>query len=919
METVVILTEGILKKCVESGPEQMRKICNPKFNHSSGFLSRFRLNGVDYVHVKFLDFKEGDRTSTKIADPGYYQADKFLEYRKGIHKATQMAKFKLKSAEADDGVLGDRIWIRKLSTVDLGERFCQVVDIYWEYVGDKILDEKSDINIGPDKDINKNYLEVDPVAEGFHKRNIELVKSNNFPIDDRETGAYLIAKIALQIDRVIKDIFPKFQKDTVFDLYIESQKYEWKWADIFDDPSIEDFGLYLRDITAFYETVNSNMSFIEGTTTKNKLYWLAHSISEIGLRVVPVAEKIEILRLIVEGVVLGGTSLVVPKTVNEEDFANKILRSVAPDQEDSFLTALQEEEYIDAQGKRQLHQDALGENITLFTSLYNKINDAAGTDNLRTFVETLYVIWLRSSFYPLNFDGTGKDDRINPTIYGNNPIVISYESDTILGLFDTTNYDFWFNGTRIEIVEPKIEGSRNYFKRIGSYGCYQAVTVKSVDLNSNDTRFISVMANNAPHYVLPIFYLKYIDDNKETTNLENALQLGTDLALLLAGGGLGNLKYLMHLKNINRLGLAVIRSEELAAEFIVMRYQLAQGITTAIQLTGKVATIFNNYVSQYKDVYCHGPQLNLEKCRFHTKLGNIFTMLQLFGEVLDPVFSRNLIKTSKDLLNGELPGDFPDELFELLSKFAVNADDVTEDFLRKLELLFGPNSHISQRIDNAGKPGEISIVERDELVVDFHRATDSDLSLLNANSGDLINYWRMVKSPSFMRHRKSVEYLRNLKIIKRASELHIEVFIGSFKKIVNPNNPNDTPSWYAKGVHHKNALDSHKGGIARIVKGTQSVPDALGYYTAIVEMYHPEFPNGAPNNAGWKRKNKNGGVSSFYRDDWEVPRVQEELAFAYMSKTYQVGDRHYVGRTSDATKNIIYIENGVITSMYPEI
>ena len=137
------------------------------------------------------------------------------------------------------------------------------------------------------------------------------------------------------------------------------------------------------------------------------------------------------------------------------------------------------------------------------------------------------------------------------------------------------------------------------------------------------------------------------------------------------------------------------------------------------------------------------------------------------------------------------------------------------------------------------------------------------------------------------------------------------LFKGEIKIVSGNGLPGGIPfKFKVSGVHHKNALN---GTTARIKTGTKSTPNQHGYYTAKVEMHHPQNPN----NGGWKTKSDK---STFFPDTWDQTKVSEEIADAFISpKKKLISGTKYESELSDGTKLIMYIENGTIKSAFPEI
>lgn len=890
-------------------------LSNLGFSHKSGHLVKFTLNSTVYVHINHIDFRNDDQDSV-YTTAGYYEEAKFLLYSVKKIERKELPAFKLNLDRIENGVVGDRVQVRKLKIKEPDYEFCQLYDVSWIYEGGEIVDGNFNINIPdePVSTVDTIDVLVHNVAKAFYLRNIEFVKSNLFPSTQKENAAYLIAKIALYINNIQNNIYPLFIGDEKFQSYIASQNLEWSSVDIFNSPTMADYKIYLENITEFYEALYSNQLAIKNTKSQTKLYWLGFVLSERSLKIIPTYDKVEILRVIAEGVILGAMSSLVLTAQNEEEYAIKILRSITGEQQDDFLAGLLNVAFFE--GKRRL---------TLYQSLYDKINDTGiGAENLRIFMDEIYRIWTGSSYNPYGLDGSPmKDNLINPGTYADNPILLKYESSRA-GMFNTSNYDFSFNSSRIEVTEEIDQIGENtvntYIKKIGNYGIYQALTISDAPTNTNNIKFLAINLNGTSQVAIPIFYLKYIDDKKSTENLITVAELTVDLVLTFSA--VGNLTKLRHLKSLGKLGRVALGLETGESGLILIRYELAQGVMSAIEISSGVASILMNYSTNYRQTYCSldSPQYDRDKCEFYARLDNIFLVLQLAGSVVDYVFSRKIRSAAREMLKGPIPIDFNPDVLVILGKFADNIED---GFRLKLLQLFGQDSGIWKRINNAGLPGELSLLKRDEFLREFASAKDDILHLLNADDGDLITLWAKVDQ-EIIEYRKEIWFLKGLRFVENSEELLKEVFVGScimkpIKGRIPPLQYGDY-KFYAKGVHHKVAIDGIK---ARLISPKESIlNDFTGkYYEAKIEIYHPKLTSKSnyDGKIGWKVKSKNAGKGTFFRDDWSIDRVKQEITLVYLEsprfenlKTYQ-----FKAKMTDGVYCMIYVEDGIITSAHP--
>lgn len=142
------------------------------------------------------------------------------------------------------------------------------------------------------------------------------------------------------------------------------------------------------------------------------------------------------------------------------------------------------------------------------------------------------------------------------------PIVINYESSRKGGFFDD-NFRFIIHGTKILAVEEYVlEGGDGdhldrYFNILrGTYDLFQPVQL--MDINQDTIipmPLVSGTQINAGgtniNSLIPVFILKYIDDNGDMSDTEKAI--GIYYEILSTVSGIGNFAKLMHLSHLSKV------------------------------------------------------------------------------------------------------------------------------------------------------------------------------------------------------------------------------------------------------------------------------------------------------------------------------------------------------------------------------
>jgi len=186
---------------------------------------------------------------------------------------------------------------------------------------------------------------------------------------------------------------------------------------------------------------------------------------------------------------------------------------------------------------------------------------------------------------------------------------------------------------------------------------------------------------------------------------------------------------------------------------------------------------------------------------------------------------------------------------------------------------------IWKRINEAELSGGMGLTKRNEFLLDFERATDAELDALNANNGELIDYWDSIKF--FNNERKKIIFLETFRFIKSDQHLLDHIIKGH----VYANGK-------AYGVHSKIAEDN---GMALITVTEQANFD--GVYKGTVKVKN--------SNGVYIDKIKNNGdlqESTFFKNDWSDERIIEEITYAYSTKVYTGIGNKYHGLMSNLTK-----------------
>ena len=624
--------------------------------------------------------------------------------------------------------------------------------------------------------------------------------------------------------------------------------------------------------------------------------------------------------------------------LNEEEAIIKIVRCIAREDSQGNLNYVEIDKFMDFLNK--IYYSHYNYSPTLYEVLYDKINDSTffnddGTGNKGLFVKEVYKLWNESKFNPQHSVNSIAQNALNnfrytpynarwqfddPTIQfphqenDASPMIINYESEKILAWY-VDNFDFRFYQSKILAkVKVKDQGYQAY----GFYNIFQPIALKIT--NSDDT-IIRMPAKgitegaNITDFIencFPVFYLKYIDDLGDKSDTKETIATLADVILTFTG--VGNIAKLRHVKDLSLVRKLFMAGELSTIERVALTRALS-GLASGAEAIIGVASLVHRFATAGCTIYYNNeqnpPELNDPEYQKYKLCQSIdiwlfaLEMLSLSGDLL----ARRAFRRATKKLQQSIPSG--NEYSEL--RTAVNSLDEIDDMLIKwLNSIKDSHRNVYNKLitftDEEKKFAFMFDFEKDILSLD--RLNDIDGNIL-------IDEWLEVEY--LLTKRKQIDFLIGLKKIKNFDELNVEVFKGKTGKTLleefehlPPPHPNSHYSWQAKGVHHKEALQSFgTGGKGRIDPSTKVDigPPGLGYYEAKVELYIPEF------NGGWKVKNGKK-KSSFFPDHWSKERVQEELAFASKNKVFKGGNK-YQGIMSDGVKVQFHIDNGIIKTAFP--
>ncbi|OJX28682.1 MAG: hypothetical protein BGO86_03540 [Chryseobacterium sp. 36-9] len=592
---------------------------------------------------------------------------------------------------------------------------------------------------------------------------------------------------------------------------------------------------------------------------------------------------------------------------SREDTVIKIVKSIQINDALQFLFRLQSESFVES-----------GKTVSLLELLYKKINDRIflfGKNNRREFMNRLYSLWYVSALNPYNSQDlslTNNDPATTRnyynTFYNNKPLVLNYDSKKYFGFFvDNMNFDF--NTKSITVFEEKIVGYRTDrsgevvpekdFVNIGNYDFYTAISLKEYKEDDIAVKLPAISLEgtaNDKRHIIPLFYLKYMDDFGDNEDMWTALGLSIDVALTFTG--IGNLSKLRHFRHLTKLGRLAI-GEVLPASERILVLEALSGTAAFVELTSSIASIIlqyytngcKNYISAVKvnvnDSSENGQVPSNPQYEFCRTLDQVLFWAQLASAGTDFISGYMLRKSARKLKQVGIPDDFPPAGKKFIDDIA-DMDTAVLNFLNSIQ-------HTHPNIYN-----KVSKFANDEdkiaFMFDFEKYP-TILKELNLED-DLIDIWRDIKD-SVKPYRKLTKVLRARKFLNSAinHNFNIHIFQGEVKFF--------STNMTTGGLHHMFGVGVTQNSFGKIVNIISK--DYRGYAKTHAEIFH--------NGSFYKKGRYNNNVfqeyidNDMFRQDWDKEELLDNIALAYSTK-YFVSKNKYIGQMSDAKQITICIKGG---------
>lgn len=449
-----------------------------------------------------------------------------------------------------------------------------------------------------------------------------------------------IVYILEKMRRVDGDFYQFLQNNNLTDIW-DNQNILWADQDALNayyDYTNYDFIKYRNWLEQYYLNFKYYRNQINTLTNNDEKFFIAASFFDTKtLTHLTVDEKIKILKVIAEGCITDWWSGNF-KGGSRENLVLRVVKSVPDNQINEFLDKLIVK-YEDGELQGQV----------LYQPLYNKVDG----DNQKVFVLKLLEYWTKSKFNPYSPDGTLIQTRMDQYVFGTSaPFTLSYRSSEFLGIY-FNNFNFSFDSVagyinaKEQVTTITEYGVSEEYNQFGKYKLFQPVSLLDTDFESTVKMPVLGVGNSAElNSLVPIFFIKYVDDTNDWESFKAAVGLFVDVALTFSG--IGNLAKLRHLRNLTRLG-------QVAA--------IIGGIDVALGVIDILLNVATNNCNNQQDEFCK----RLQKYLF---------CLQLASGAGDFAVNYALKKSANKLkeIEASYPNSFTQDCRNLINSHATDID-----------------------------------------------------------------------------------------------------------------------------------------------------------------------------------------------------------------------------------------------------
>lgn len=535
---------------------------------------------------------------------------------------------------------------------------------------------------------NEKKVNIDPELENFYK-----TYAGKEGLDGDIINPIVIVKIAYLLSHLKEKVKSALAYHGIWSAIVDEE-----YDILNDDGSVDDYALALYSNKDFARLRNELISYKKVLTEfYNKIeefesvdeakYYLARFFTEDALKIIPVDDKILILKLMakdpyedpIDGSYEGETKAqLAVKMVKAVDVSNLT-------ETEKFLSALLAPIPVSVKKSKTI-------NKSLYQAVYDQImeietnpfNIGEVQQSRRDFIDGVYSLWVNSTRNPYYNPSSGSDpfdgNKLDQYTYHEDtaPILLPYEAQSWYEL-NVGHFDFHFidSGTKIsvskfyseeEVIDKAIESGdwekanklikdnnvgllpNSLEDTYGTYDLFQPVSLMtSAD---EDLKTQLPFLQQGFGYMLPVFYLMYYDDKQDLQNLITRCQVAVDVVTTLTG--IGNISKLRHLRHLGKV--MNLRGTASASATKLLRAEIASGLGAFVELTQSTAAAVLEY---FDDELCANASDPSNCAQQIENLKNFLFWAELATLSVDFTVIRSYNKSVKKLVDDGLPDNFP--------------------------------------------------------------------------------------------------------------------------------------------------------------------------------------------------------------------------------------------------------------------
>lgn len=422
------------------------------------------------------------------------------------------------------------------------------------------------------------------------------------------------------------------------------------------NPKNEEYSTYYRSLVKFYEEIDKIRYNLFNKTDDEKLVLISQLLSGEALKILPLSTRKYLIKKyayqknLIDSDEEQVLKLINTININDQNEVNDFLGWLI-DEKEKKITGNQLPPFSENIYGLLYRKIDNYPNILKITEIFG--DKSFSKDNKTRFVNAILVLWSESKYNPYKNMINGLPDLslIDNSEYTydktyKHSAIINYISEKKYGIYNDDfvfAFDPWARGIYFIIDKDyRLIASSDYNH------IYQPVTLVHYP-SENDTAIQLPYKDGEFNGMIPLFFLKYVDDYGDDQDLFTKIGYFVDVATIPTG--IGNLAKLRHLRHLSKLGQLLL-------------------VIEVVNLSKDIIEFLMNFVCNDTNEFCK-------------KIKTILTFLEIFSLVEDPIVIAKIKKTAELIIEQALNNGWP-------SEFSVPINGETPK--QKIEELAGINN-----------------------------------------------------------------------------------------------------------------------------------------------------------------------------------------------------------------------------------